>query len=122
MGYRSDVVALIYPMGGEDNLLNYEKLKTLMNTTFKEVYDYWQDPHFTWDDTHRVLKFSIESVKWYDSYPEVAEFEQFLVMIDGLDYEYEFMRVGENYEDVETRCTDNAEYYLGLRREIEVSF
>ena len=68
MGYRSDVMALVYPLGGEHNLLNYDKLKTLMNTTFKDVFEAWGDDYFTWDDHHRVLKFAANSVKWYDSY------------------------------------------------------
>jgi hypothetical protein len=46
MGYRSDVKALIYPVSGEHNLLNYDKLKTLMNTTFKDVFDAWNDEYF----------------------------------------------------------------------------
>lgn len=122
MGYRSVVKVLVYAeRNGVDNTVEkYEQLKTLMNTTFKDVYDYWEDPHFTWDDEHRVLKFSADSIKWYDGYPEIASFEHFLEMVDGLGYEFEFIRVGENYEDIETRQSNNAEYYLSVRREIEV--
>lgn len=120
MGYRSELKVLIYPQSGEDNLMEYERLKTLMNTTFKKVLDYWEDPYFTWDDKHRMLMFSADHIKWYESYPEVAEFEQFIDMIDGLGYEYEFMRLGENDDDVETRSSNDANWYLSLRRSIEV--
>ena len=122
MGYRSDVKALIYPQGGEHNLLNYDKLKLLMNTTFKDVMDYWEDPYFTWDDKHRVLVFDANSVKWYDSYPEIVRFIKFLQEVHELEYEYEFIRIGEDDNDIETDSTGDAQSYLCVRREIEVRF
>lgn len=126
MGYRSDVTALIYPEGGADNLLKYDQLKLLMNTTFKELFEEWGgerefDDGWEWDDKHRVLKFSIESVKWYDSYPDVARFSEFLEKIRDLDYEYEIVRVGEDYTDIEFDSTGDSEGYLSVRREIEVN-
>ena len=121
MGYRSDVTALIYPVSGEDNLSEYNKLKLLMNTTFKEFFTAW-DEDFKWDDTHRVLKFSVESVKWYDSYPDVERFGKFLNDINELNYEYEIIRVGETDTDIEYDSTGDAQGYLSVRREIEVSF
>ena len=121
MGYRSDVKALIYPQGGEHNLLNYDKLKLLMNSTFKDFFDYWSE-YFEWNDTHRALVFSIDSVKWYDGYPEVKRFGEFLTEVNKLDYEYEIMRVGEEDTDIEYDSTGDAQGYLSVRREIEVSF
>ena len=121
MGYRSDVMALVYPAGGEHNLLNYDKLKTLMNTTFKDVLDVWSDDYFTWDDKHRVLKFAANSIKWYDSYPEVDRFTRFLAEVQELEYEYEFLRIGEDDTDVEADCTGDAENYMYVERTIQVN-
>lgn len=121
MGYRSDVTALIYPASGAENLLNYDKLKLLMNTTFKDFLDEWSE-HFVWDDKHRVLKFEIESVKWYDGYPDVQQFGQFLTTIQALEYAYEIIRVGEDDTDIEYDSTGDAQGYLYVRREIEVRF
>ena len=121
MGYRSDVKALVYPLGGEHNLLQYEQLKLLMNTTFKDVYEAWGDDYFTWDDKHRVLKFSAESVKWYESYPDVAKFSPFLDALHDLEYEYEFMRIGEDDDDIETNRTGDSESYMYVARTIEVN-
>ena len=121
MGYRSDVKALVYPLGGEHNLLQYEQLKLLMNTTFKDVYEAWGDDYFTWDDKHRVLKFSAESVKWYESYPDVAKFPPFLDALHDLEYEYEFMRIGEDDDDIETNRTGDSESYMYVARTIEVN-
>ena len=121
MGYRSDVVALIYPSGGEDNLLNYDKLKTLMNTTFKDVLDSWGD-YFEWNDRHRALKFTAESIKWYDSYPDVVRFNEFLTQVHVLDYEYEIIRIGEDDTDIQHDQSGDAQGFLYVTRSIEVSF
>jgi hypothetical protein len=120
MGYRSDVVALVYPAGGAENLLNYDKLKLLMNTTFKAFFESWSE-YFEWDDPHRALKFEIDSVKWYDSYPDVMAFGKFLSDIQALDYEYEIMRVGEEDTDIEYDSTGDAQGYLSVSRTIEVN-
>ena len=120
MGYRSDVQALIYPQSGDQNLLQYEQLKTLMNTTFKDVLDFWSDDYFTWDDKHRVLKFAANSIKWYDSFPEVDRFTTFLAEVQELEYEYEFIRIGEDTDDIEDDSTGDAEGYLYVQRTIEV--
>ena len=122
MGYRSDVQALIYPQSGDENLLEYDKLKLLFNTTFKDVFEAWGKDYFSWDDKHRVLKFDANSVKWYDSYPEVEKFVQFLTDVAGLGYEYEFIRLGEEDDDVEDDRTGDANGYMYINRSIEVSF
>jgi len=122
MGYRSDVKALVYPAGGEHNLLNYDKLKTLMNTTFKDVLDFWSDDYFTWDDKHRVLKFAANSIKWYDSFPEVDRFTTFLAEVQELEYEYEFIRIGEDTDDIEDDSTGDSNGFLYVSRSIEVAF
>jgi len=122
MGYRSDVQALIYPANGDTNLLEYDKLKLLFGTTFKDVFEAWGEDYFSWNDPHRVLKFSANSVKWYDSYPEIQKFVKFLEDVRELGYEYEFMRIGEEDDDVETDRTGDAEGFMYVSRTIEVSF
>jgi hypothetical protein len=122
MGYRSDVKALIYPVSGEHNLLNYDKLKTLMNTTFKDVFDAWNDEYFKWNDENRVLEFSADSIKWYDGYPDVARFTRFLNEVQELEYEYEFIRLGEDMDDVEEDSTGDSQGFLYVSRSIEVVF
>lgn len=122
MGYRSDVKALIYPVSGETNLLEYEKLKTLMNTTFRDVFEAWDDEYLKWDDEHRVLVFKAESIKWYDSYPDVDRFTRFLDEVHELEYEYEFIRLGEEDDDVESNSTGDSQGFLYVTRSIEVVF
>ena len=122
MGYRSDVKALIYPVSGEHNLLNYDKLKTLMNTTFKDVFDAWSDEYFSWDDEHRVLEFFAGSIKWYDGYPDIQKFAKFLTEVHELEYEYEFIRLGEDMDDIEEDSTGDSQGFLYVTRSIEVVF
>lgn len=122
MGYRSDVQALIYPQSGDQNLLEYDKLKLLFGTTFEDVFEAWGEDYFSWDDKHRVLKFSANLVKWYDSFPEVGKLVSFLADVQELGYEFEFIRIGEEDDDIETDSTGDANGYMYVSRTIEVSF
>ena len=128
MGYRSDVVVLIYPepqpeRDKEQEL--YDQLKVLMATQFKDIVDNYFGQDLTWNDADRVLKFEMQGVKWYDSYADVREFTGMLQQFNAFEdsdisgYCTEFIRVGEDYDDVETNRTgDNCHYYLGVSREI----
>ena len=127
MGYRSEIRAIIYPAGGEHNLLNYDKLKLLMNTTFKETWDDWgglavHTDGWEWNDHHRALVFTYHDVKWYDSFPEVHRFREFLAQVRDLEYEYEFIRLGEDTEDVESDSTGDSQGFMYVNRSIEVAF
>jgi hypothetical protein len=128
MGYRSDVMAVIYPdaTSDEDSALKYEQLKVLMQTTFKELMEDGFGADMEWVDGKQVLKFNITNVKWYDSYPDVQRFTAMLDSFgsgcdeDGIEgYCTEFMRVGEDYDDVEQSSSGhNLCYYLSVNREI----
>ena len=128
MGYRSDVMALIYPdvESPEADAARYEQLKVLMSTTFKAVSDEFGDPYMTWIDDARVLKFEIEDVKWYPSYPDVQMFTQMLETFSGDSdagipgYCTEFVRIGEESDDAEEFHTgENNQYYTAIRRTID---
>lgn len=124
MGYRSDLMVLIYPEAqaklGEQAV--YDQLKVLMATTFKHVVDEFGDPYMTWMDKEFVLKFDLRDVKWYPSYKDVQMFEAMLSAFGGEIEGYctEFVRIGEESDDTEERRTgDNNQYYLNVRREID---
>jgi hypothetical protein len=126
MGYRSNLMVLIYPdvPTVDDEQEKYDQLKVLMGTTFKAVSDEFGDPYMVWMDADRVLKFDLPDVKWYPSYPDVQMFEGMLVAFsedgDVGGYCTEFVRVGEESDDTEERHTgDNNQYYLQVRREID---
>jgi len=119
MGYRSDVTALIY--GDGLNQEKYDLLKTLMNTAFKAVYTEFES-NAEWHDHKRALEFRMEGVKWYDSYPDVQNFMRMLEIIGDMSgLNYEFVRVGEETDDIEqTQDGEDLRYALSVTRSIEV--
>lgn len=110
MGYRSDVRALVYATNRSD-ADQYMQLKLLMSTTFKEVMDEWKD-YIRWIDNERVFEFQAEGIKWYESYDDIRRFERFLRDVEALEYIVEFVRVGEDDGDVDTRYSNGAKYFL----------
>lgn len=126
MGYCSNIRCLIYPLdrpAADAPVVaeNYDALKTIMNTTFKDVVDMW-DGHITFDDKHKIFDFAIEDVKWYDSFPDVIAFDAMLPAVEELGFCYEFVRVGEENGDVEFRQSNDHNYYLNTRTEITCYF
>lgn len=114
MGYRSEVMALVYTY---NQPLKYEALKTLMNTAFKEIFDEWGND-FEWVDGANVLRFEVDDVKWYDSYGAVRRFHAFLEGVERLGYSTEFVRIGEDNDDVEMMSSRDSCGYLNVARRI----
>lgn len=119
MGYRSTIAVAIY--GTERDADQYAVLKTLMNTTFKDVYAE-NDAHAEWLDRTRVLMFRFEGVKWYETYPDVQRFTTMLREIEKIGaYNYEFIRLGEDDDDIERENGGaNCLYILNVNRSIRV--
>ena len=122
MGYRSNIRCLIYPMdraaADAPTLVdNYHALVTLMNTTFKDIVDDFGED-MTFDEKHRVVDFVFDDVKWYPSYPDVAAFEKMLGEVEELGFCYEFVRVGEDNNDIEMRESPHCNGYLGVTTSI----
>jgi len=134
MGYRSEVIALIYPDIGdcagepERGRGLYNQLKLLMATTFKDLLEGEEmefGAYMSWNDAEGVLKFDLKDVKWYDSYPEVQAFMAMLqAFAEGNDdsiegYSTEFIRIGEDSDDTHTCVTgENVRHYLCVHRSI----
>ena len=76
----------------------------------------------------RAYVFKLDNVKWYDGYPEVQAFERFVSNFlefakggeDSTQWAYEFLRIGEDNNDIEETYSDNAEYVLSLSWDIEI--
>lgn len=124
MGYRSNLVVLIYPAVKKrgDYPPLYDQLKVLMATTFTHVSDSHFAENIKWMDSDHVLKFDIPSVKWYPNYSDVQMFEAMISAFDGEIEGYctEFVRVGEDDGDVEERRTgEHNQYYLNVRQSID---
>lgn len=119
MGYRSDVVALLYTNKPEH--LPLLKLWLTANFPMKEF-----ENNIKWFDRGIILK--EEHVKWYDEYDEVKLFnsavhkfvEEFCEAKGAFDGAYEFMRIGESDDDIESDCCGDYDYLLSCERSIRI--
>lgn len=120
MGYRSDVAALFYVTDKKD----FPVIKLWLDENFP--MDTFKE-NIRWFD--RGMVFHETEVKWYDDYEEVKAFEaarkKFIDMFckdedghEGVQGAYEFMRTGEQYDDVETDEQGAYDGLLELKREI----
>ena len=137
--------------GGEEhrefNKRNRVKLKLFMEENFPK---YWRgtgnelDDHLTMLETHSksgggiqvdrlIFKFKADNIKWYEGYPEVIAFEQFWEKFSDLvdteeegndpcDWAAEFVRLGENTEDIEEKSIGDSDWLLQVNRYIETNY
>ena len=118
MGYRSDVAALFYATEEKD----FPVIKLWLDENFP--MDTFRS-NIKWFD--RGMSFYEDNVKWYDDYEEIKAFNaavsKFIEMFcedghEGVQGAYEFMRVGEQYDDIESDCCGDYDNLLEVRREI----
>ena len=123
MGYRSEVRSLIY--GPPDKVQAFWVKHKLLNNPALEGFG--QDlSRYDVDsgDGVSVIDLWGDSWKWYEDYPDVAGWMAMLHEIDDElpgteELNYEFARVGEDYNDVVFDTGgQGVEYWLGFRREI----
>ena len=98
MGYRSDVFLRI-----AEPLVEVVQAAAKLDPKLEEILKEGESDHGSKTD------FYWESVKWYDSYPEIQAIEG---MLDDLDEDdYGFIRLGEEEGDIE-RKGDPCEYNM----------
>ena len=121
MGYRSEVMAAFYA-----DKSKAAAVKLYVDENFPESLK----------DCLRPIKngqyvgylFNESDVKWYDSYPEVIEFNRFvsnfleLAEQEEIAWCYEFIRIGEDSGDIEEVQSDYADNQLRVTRSIESDF
>jgi hypothetical protein len=147
MGYRSDVMAVFYardlPKSEEHqgfNERNRAKLKLFMSENFPESWrgetesNLGDDGLTMLDKPNRLIfEFKVTDVKWYEGYKDVIAFEQFwdkfreLVEAepegdDPCDWAGEFIRLGENTDDIEERCVGDNEWLIQVSRVIDTNY
>jgi hypothetical protein len=122
MGYRSDVVAAFYVSKEE----HFPVLKLWLDENFpmKEF-----ESETRWFSKGMI--FECGDVKWYESSPDVKAFDDAVDKYINLcsaevnegtpTFNYEFVRIGENYDDVDIiREGISYEYLLHVHRSIDV--
>ena len=126
MGYRSDVMAVFYTYDPTE----YPAMKLFIDENVPEFFkgEYEGNEYMSTFETAkglRGIKFTMNGLKWYPSYPEVKGFEQALEKFKELSAEVdskwccEFVRVGEEVEDIEEHQSYNAENLIYVSRTIE---
>lgn len=124
MGYRSDVAAVFYVKDAK----HFPLLKLWLDENFPmDMYN----EYIRWFDRGMVVE--EERVKWYSDYDDVKAFntaeEKYYELVhnnlsvepDAPTFLYEFVRVGEDYEDVEVEQGGvQCEGLLGVDRRITV--
>jgi len=129
MGYRSDLALVVYPDYRDDPAdttkvdteyeHKYQTLKLLMNTQFKDVNEGWSP---TFDDPRQMMLIQATDIKYYDSFPEIQALERLKDEIVELGYCMEFIRIGEESDDIdETYEGNRVEYVLRVARSIEIN-
>ena len=125
MGYRSDVMAVFYTYDPNE----YPAIKLFIDENIPEWFrgDEYMST-FTGSNNLHGLKFTMSDVKWYPSYPDVQGFEQAMGVFEGLanktdsQWAFEFVRLGEEVEDIEERQSQDANNLLYVSRSIECDF
>ena len=138
MGYRSEVDVVFYVPTDSDTAYPLLKLWFDANYPHIEAKDEWCAT-IQYDEENQAILVSYQDVKWYAVYehPQVVEkaFEDIDKLIhshekyEGYDTDttqfniaWEFVRIGEDDNDIETRASDNADYVIAVNRSTEISF
>jgi len=123
MGYRSNVMAVFYTY----DPIEYASIKLFIDENIPEWFR--GDEYMSTFEKANLqgIKFDLQDVKWYDSYADVQGFEQALKKFekladDGNKWYWEFIRLGEEVEDVEERQCYNSDHLLYVSRSIECDF
>jgi len=127
MGYRSNVVCLMYGNNDiGDNTIVKEFVRSRVEAYSGEASAHVKD---AFDYNGWGVMFSCKDWKWYDSYPDIQflenlfdEFEELLIGDDASNTSYalEFVRLGEESDDIEERMRGAIEGRTWISRCIEV--
>ena len=126
MGYRSDVTIVMYPKRKED----FNVLKLYVDETFPDEFEVHEDDNRIKGFRYLMLEF--DSIKWYEGYEGVDVYTRAFSEWDdkfrdeyepesGTLFHYEFMRIGEDYEDIVYDQSEGSEVILGVDRNAYVN-
>ena len=133
MGYRSDVTIVMYPKRTED----FNMLKLYVDETFPDKFEVHGDDNRI--EGFRYLMLEFDSVKWYEGYEGVDVYtrafsewdDKFSDESEEQDednagyyepiFHYEFMRIGEDYEDIVKDGSNCCDHILGVDRNAYVN-
>lgn len=126
MGYRSNVMAVFYTY----DPIEYPSIKLFIDENVPEWFrgdEYMTTFESSNGNNLQGIKFDLQNVKWYESYPDIQRFEEAMrkfekLADEGNKWYWEFVRLGEEVEDVEERHCYNSENLLYVSRSIECDY
>jgi hypothetical protein len=120
MGYRSEVAAVFYAADVKD----FATIKLWLDENF---------PMKEWGENirwfNKGMAFQADNVKWYDNMVDVQAFDEaseefqdlFCMGKEGVPIgAYEFVRMGEEYEDIEVVRDGEHEYLIEVDRILRI--
>lgn len=122
MGYRSEVAIKVY--GDDEGMAKFKK-------SYDEAFDALPPEEQEYvlllmreeeanGFTDNVFTFYATYIKWYEDCPQVQFFTGLLDHIEDFGINAEFVRIGEDYDDIETQqYGENIDYFLGVTRSID---
>lgn len=125
MGYRSDVHVVFYTRDNPHipDPMPFSALKLWFEENYpvKEAKDECM-AEIEYDSDHGYIYVTYTDVKWYPG-QHTADVDAVLVLFDAtFEYQpgvaYEFVRTGEESDDIEENRSADADYILGVKREI----
>jgi len=119
MGYRSQIASIIY-----DKKENMDKFKQENADLIKILDDEFNDGSLKYlgSADYDFIYLNGNDWKWYPSYKEVKAWHDLMDLAEKKELAVEFVRVGDDYDDVEVDYRNDHQYYLTPLRTIEASF
>lgn len=123
MGYRSDVSIVFYTR--KPDVVPFIALKVWFDENYpiREALDEWGAALERVNDTFLLVTY--QGVKWYEEYKHVQAVNEairrFADTFDAHDTDnvaYEFVRVGEETQDIDEETSTWSDYVLRVKREI----
>lgn len=128
MGYRSDVAYTIRFVH-EDETNNKQSFYVFLaeakaNAATAVCFEEHGWMEFVVDEDNYRINFFAEGVKWYESYADVQCHEALLSLASEWDEDnhahiaYQFVRIGEESDDIEDKRSESADDWIYLERSI----
>jgi hypothetical protein len=119
MGYRSQIASIIY-----DKKEIMDKFKADHADIIKILDDEFNDGSLKYisSEDYDFIYLNGNDWKWYQTFKEVKAWEELMDLADKEKLSVEFVRIGDDYDDVEVDYRNDHQYYLTPIRTIEASF
>ena len=119
MGYRSQVASIIYDTKEKMDIFKKENANLI-----KVLDDEFNDGSLKYlsNADYNFIYLNGNDWKWYSTYKEVKAWHDLMDLAEKKELLVEFVRIGEDYEDIQVDYINNSECYLNVERFIEATF